>query len=337
MLDEKVVRKLGETVDRLITTDMLARGVIGSIYKNARKHLPEDPLTYRAAEELTRSIDNGDTVFITTGCTYPGLNAGETDGPIGAASLARALCISLGAKPIIVVEKMYENMMLHTLRGIGLNVLPFKSAQRYERVATIIEFPKGNEKERSKELIEEFDPKAIISIERIGKNRKGVYHNMSGFDISECTAEIDVLIEEAKNQKILTVGIGDGGNEVGMGEIVETVRREVPYGECCQCPCRGGIACITETEILVPASVSNWGAHGISAVLAGKNENMDILHDSTYELRAIRECVDAGGVGMDGSPYPGPFCDDLPDTIHAQMVEFLRYSVKGALTRRYEG
>lgn len=337
MLDKEIVRKLGETIDRLITTDILARGAIGCIYQSARKDSNDEPLTFKAAEGLSNVIEKGDTVFITTGCTYPDLNVGETDGPIGTASLARALCISLGAKPIIIVEKMYENMMLHTLRGIGLNVLPFESAQKYERVATIVEFPKGKEKERSKELIEEFKPKAVISIERIGKNRKGIYHNMAGLDISECTAEIDVLIEEAKNQKILTVGIGDGGNEIGMGKVIKTVRKEVAYGERCQCPCKGGIACVTETDILVAASVSNWGAHGIAAVLAGKNKNMDILHDRAYEIRAMRECVDAGGVGMNGSPYPGLFCDDLPDTLHAQLVEFLRYSVKGALTRKYKG
>jgi len=337
MLDEEIVRKLGETVDRLITTDILARGAIGHIYDEARKDLDGDPLTFRAAEELSTAIEKGDTVFISTGCTYPGLAGGESDGPIGAASLARALCISLGAKPIIVVEKMHETMMFHTLKGIGLNVLPFENAQMYERVATIVEFPRGNEKERSKELIEEFDPKAVISIERIGRNRKGVYHNMTGFDISECTAEIDELIEEARRQKILTVGIGDGGNEVGMGNVVKMVREGVAYGDRCQCPCKGGIACVTKTDVLLAASVSNWGAHGIAAVLAGKHENIDILHDSMYELRAFRECIDNGGVGMDGAVYPGPFCDDLPDTVHAHLVEFLRYSVRGALTRRYEG
>jgi hypothetical protein len=337
MLNKKILKKLGETVDRLVTTDILARGAIGCIYDSARKELNDEPLTFTAAEELSEHVDEGDSVFITTGCTYPGLGAGETDGPLGAASLARALCISRGAKPIIVVEPIHEEMMLHTLRGIGLNVLPFADAQRYERVATIVEFPRGDEKNRSTELIEKFSPSAVISIERIGRNSQGVYHNMTGRDISECTAEIDDLIEQAKDTGILTLGIGDGGNEVGMGKVVETVRKEVAYGDRCQCPCEGGIACVTETDILVAASVSNWGAHGIAAVLAGKYENTDVLHTGADEMRAMRECVDAGGVGMDGSPYPAPFCDDLPDTIHAQLVEFLRYSVRGALMRKYEG
>ncbi len=335
MLDEKTEKKLGDTVDKLITTDILARGAITSIYKSARKN--GDPLTFKAAEKLSDTLDEDDTVFITTGCTYPGLGAGETDGPIGAASLARALCISFGVKPIIVVENVHMNMMLHTLRGIGLNVLSFENAQKYERVATITEFSKGNEKKQSEELIEKFNPSAVISIERIGKNKEGVYHNMTGRDISESTAEIDELIEVAKTHNILTMGIGDGGNEVGMGNVVDTVRKEVAYGNRCQCPCKGGIACTTKTDVLVAASVSNWGAYGIAAVLAGKKENMEILHTGDYEMRAIRECVDAGGVGMNGSPYPGPFCDDLPDTVHAQMVEFLRYSVKGALRRKYKG
>jgi hypothetical protein len=60
---------------------------------------------------------------------------------------------------------------------------------------------------------------------------RGTYHNMFGQDYSEGRARIDYLVEEAGERRILTIGIGDGGNEIGMGAIAEAVRKHVPHGE----------------------------------------------------------------------------------------------------------
>jgi thiamine pyrophosphate-dependent acetolactate synthase large subunit-like protein len=67
---------------------------------------------------------------------------------------------------------------------------------------------------------------------------------------------------------VLTVGIGDGGNEIGMGNIYDTVRKVVPYGDQCKCPAKCGIADSTLVDVTVVATVSNWGAYGIEACLA---------------------------------------------------------------------
>ena len=51
----------------------------------------------------------------------------------------------------------------------------------------------------------------------------------------------------------VTIGIGDGGNEIGMGKIPhETIVKNIPNGDL--------IHCRVPTDHLIVAGVSNWGA-----------------------------------------------------------------------------
>lgn len=70
------------------------------------------------------------------------------------------------------------------------------------------------------------------------------------------------LFEAARQRGVLTIGVGDPGNEIGMGAIADTVKRLLPYGAECQCSCAGGVADATEVDVVVPGTCSNWGAYG---------------------------------------------------------------------------
>lgn len=67
----------------------------------------------------------------------------------------------------------------------------------------------------------------LFCIEKAGFNAKGIYHNMRGHDYSAGRARIDYLVFEAQKRQILTVGIGDGGNEIGMGCVLDAVKKHV--------------------------------------------------------------------------------------------------------------
>jgi hypothetical protein len=54
-----------------------------------------------------------------------------------------------------------------------------------------------------------------------------------------------------------STGIGDGGNEAGMGKVLAAVRAHVPRGAL--------IACATPADALVAVGVSNWGAWAVIA------------------------------------------------------------------------
>jgi len=94
--------------------------------------------------------------------------------------------------------------------------------------------------EEAKKLLDELNPSAIMSIEKAGCNIRGEYHTMIGVNVTKLHAKAEYIIEEARKRGIITIGIGDGGNEIGMNVIEDYVRRYVPYGDKCQCPCGGG-------------------------------------------------------------------------------------------------
>ena len=118
-----LIASIAESVDRVITTDY-GYGVIHELNEAARR-LYGKPPALLAAERLRERVHPGDAVIIATGCTYPGfeLVVGEPDGPMGAASLARALALGLHAKPVVMTEECLVEGVRAAMRGTGLNLL----------------------------------------------------------------------------------------------------------------------------------------------------------------------------------------------------------------------
>src|SRR5258708_2138569 len=100
---------VGDSIDRAVSMERrfgagLPRGVTYPLYEAARTK-QKKPLTWLAAKLLKDKVKPGQHGFVVTGAgTAPGLPQGETDGPPGAAAIARAIEIGLGAKPILISE-----------------------------------------------------------------------------------------------------------------------------------------------------------------------------------------------------------------------------------------
>jgi hypothetical protein len=156
---------------------------------------------------------------------------------------------------------------------------------------------------------------------------------MKGINYSKDRARMDYLFIESHSRGIPTIGIGDGGNEIGMGVVKEAVRQSIPYGKECQCPCKGGIACVTQTDILVTTTVSNWGCYGIVSALAIKLRNPQILHNGNREKALIYKSIDAGFVdGVTGMAEPT--VDGMSSDIHSGIVEILRFMALREIERQ---
>lgn len=56
-----------------------------------------------------------------------------------------------------------------------------------------------------------------------------------------------------------STGIGDGGNECGMGKVVDAVRAHIPRGDT--------IACVVPADNLLAVGVSNWGGWALAAAV----------------------------------------------------------------------
>ena len=107
--------------------------------------------------------------------------------------------------------------------------------------------------------------------------------------------------------------------------------REIqPFGKDCGCPCHGGVGTVTECDVLVFAAVSNWGAYGIAAALAGHLGDREVLHDEATELRIVLGSV-AGGA-MDGA-YSRliPYVDGTSDRVQASLITILHQIVENGL------
>ena len=190
-------------------------------------------------------------IFLLTGFYVNGV--AETDGPPGAYFMARSLKV-LGFRPIIISDAYCKHY--------------FENDKTIE--AIIVDENAQIKINYYKELLEKFNPVALISIERCGRNSSNQYCNMRREDISEYTARLDELFLLRKG-KSLTIGIGDGGNEIGMGGLRKVIICELNRNRKDE---EKILPSIIPADYLVTATVSNWGAYGVIGylqILSGKN------------------------------------------------------------------
>ncbi len=192
----------------------------------------------RAAKHLR---DATGTVIIATG--FPVSGTFETDGPVGAIALYQTL-ESLGARPYIACGSLLAQALVARYRVIELTA-------RSRETAFI---------EATKQL-STLRPQAIVAIERPGIAADGCYYNMRGEDITADCVYFDPFISQANCP---TIAIGDGGNEIGMGNIAKTLAH---------INIKASVTCCNE---LLVADVSNWGAYGLIAFL-GLWSQQDLL------------------------------------------------------------
>jgi hypothetical protein len=337
------IAQVAEAVDTLVSSDVSVRGIVRDLYVAAREVIKK-PLSLAAAETLRSAVQApGEVVVISTGATCqrigvdPGI--GETDGPAGAVVLARALGRGLRAVPLLLTEATQVESLKRVARGAGLTATdPAGATQQattfaYNASVVVQAFPDGDDAARveATRLLRDVRPKAIVTIERSGMNEVGVYHNSAGRDTSQLKARVDYLVEAAARAGVPTIGIGDAGTEIGMGLIADAVRRHTKFGSKCACPCGRGLVPSTKTDVVVLATVSNWGAYGICALLAVLLDDPSLLHTPAMEHRIIAASADAGY--LDGTGYTDVSVDGLPGDVHAAMVRLLRSIIEQPFVR----
>lgn len=184
----------------------------------------------RAAKKL-KNIKG--TVLIGTG--FPVLNTFETDGPVGSLILYKALQ-KLGAHPILVCGTPMANVL-----QTDYNVYVISVGQLHL-----------GEVEASRALAH-LSPEVVISIEHPGLAENNRYHNMRGEDITDKATCFDYFLRQARCP---TIAIGDGGNEIGMGNVKSALEA------------LDIIPSVTKCDELIISDVSNWGVYGILAFLS---------------------------------------------------------------------
>ena len=331
MCEEKYY-KIGEVLDKIMTTDVNLRGSIDCLYKAARENAGM-PLSLDMAKKIEGILKPKDTVIFTSGWmdqpeAAPGF--AETDGPIGTVALAKALRLIFKVKCIIFTDEETVEPFKKVAQAGGFHCVdPTDLEESINRnkllTISILPFPKEKEKAKTfaNEVLELYKPVCCISIERGGMNEAGKIHSMSGTDTSLTQAKIDYLFKLAYENNIPTFGIGDGGNEIGMANIRDTIIENVLYGDKCRCGCGFGIAPVNEVTSLLTATVSNWGCYAVVDMLAVLTDNIKYLYESDSDERLIKNAADNGfhDAMTGGVEYS---VDGLPLAIHSSIVKLMR-------------
>jgi hypothetical protein len=329
-----------DDIQRIIETDIGQRGLRADPADNLLTACPDDfSLACRSIANTANAAVGIVTGFFIANATPP---AAETDGPLGAIFLARALA-SLGI-PVALFTDHWCRQALAVgideagLKEVSLDVLPMQCPdwiQYLERTAQHL-----NTRFTHLIALERVGPSHTIAslqtqpgstiddVERfkieVPAERQNRCHTMRGRDNSNETAPVHLMFEACREQRWLTtIGIGDGGNEIGMGKIPwNTIRHNIPNG--------GLIACRVATDYLVVSGISNWGAYGLATgigVLRGQlpSDLFDIERE-----RAILQAMISKGPLVDGvSGQPTLSVDGIPFARYIAPLQEKAAGLKG--------
>lgn len=283
----------------------------------------------------------GESVGIVTGFFIPAAAtpSAETDGPPGAALLAAALA-QLGMQSYLITDercrsavgaagKAYgigDDRILTAphrcgdwsreffTNGVGRNLTHLIAVERVGPSHTLESL---QAQIRSGEApLEKF----TNSVPEEERNR---CHNMRGAIIDEFTADLHRLFDDLPRYQPVarTIGIGDGGNEIGMGKLPwEVLTEHLPGATAPLIPCR------VATDWNILAGTSNWGAFALAAatlLLAGQAEKL-ARWNSAHQQQVLETMI-AEGPAVDGvTRLPEATVDGLPLLTYLQPWQGIR-------------
>ena len=209
------------------------------------------------------ALDHPGRVLIATGFFVLHAGNSDTDGAMGAVVLAHALR-ALGND----VRYVTDGPNVEVLRGME------------DGSTEVVDFPWG-ERDASRavarRLLNDLRPALLLAVERPGFAQGERYLNYRGMDITLAMSKLDFLFEGFPT----SIGIGDGGNEIGMGGLArELVLEEVtPY------------PALTKTAKTIVASTSLWGVYGLVTALSLLTDR-DLLPTAQMQEHLLRKCVE---------------------------------------------
>lgn len=345
---DQVLVGFGDVIDRIVCTTVGSTSVMRrgrdndkpmnryqwmKVYDDTREKYGR-PLTLLAAEKLMEVVGESDYVFIVS-------NSFEMDGPPGAAAMARAVIVGMDAIPVILTnyepDTKQERCMPATCIGAQLNPV-YKREELSRRYTVLIhKWPNMSVSEaieESKRILDEYNPKAIVTVEAVSHNKVFVRHGAMGGarkpgDPEEKVNRWNQLLDVANERGILTIATGDNGNECGFGTIEDICKEHHSSCAMCACPCGEGIVSAAKADIVIPGQSSNWAAYGIEACMAFILGNPEVMHDEYTENQILLGCA-LEGIPDGASTAVTPTTDGSSHKAGIYTVGQLRETVKMA-------
>jgi hypothetical protein len=277
----------------LIQEDVNGRGLATEPDANLINACPDDFAA--ACQSVAETPDAGLSIVTGFYIAHAEPPCGETDGPLGAVFLARALA-PLGVRVALQTDFFCERALQAGLEACGL-----------DQSVAVLGLPPLNhpwevwlELDWRKSCVPSAGLTHLIALERVGPSYNGPCYSMRGVDITASMCPAQLVFENAgQPPRVTTIGVGDGGNEIGMGKVPrDVIARNIPNG--------GLIACRVPTDYLIVAGVSNWGAYALAAGVALlRGAKLDpSLFDEERERELLRVMVENGPLvdGVTGKP-----------------------------------
>ncbi|WP_454764099.1 LWXIA domain-containing protein [Cupriavidus campinensis] len=262
------------------------------------------------AQRAAASLESGENVMLLTGFSVD-KGMPETDGPPGTAELGRALRLR-GKQVTYVVDSANKPILEAILREMGEPLDNIK----------VFDVPVGDAKAPARALLDAIRPDRVMAIELPSRSVDGTKNNMRGLVIDGFNPAIDeILLQANAREGVETLGVGDGGNEVGMGGLkglIPLAKNGKP------------MAAEVTADHVVTASVSNWAAYGVAALMLKRGNMIDRFQSPGELRRVLQAAADAGAV--DGvSRERVPTVDGFSTDVHAAIIQLYRHAATGEL------
>lgn len=304
-------------------------------------------------------VERGHNVAIVTGFAIP-TAAGplpETDGPPGAVLLAD-VCRRLGMRVRLVTDELAHNAVTVAARQIGMQAedvaccpLDRAAAQRWcddflsrsPDLTHLIAIERPGPNHTAESILATAGPAACEEYcALVAPGDRDCCHNMRGENIDRHTAPLHRLFEGVDVRRYAgakertggwgrseaqppagphTIGIGDGGNEIGMGWFPwATLHPLIAGGQ------GKRIACRIATDWAILSGTSNWGGFALGAVVALLQRRPDLIETWTAERhRTVLETLVEQGPAVDGvTRERTATVDGLPFLTYIQPWERIR-------------
>ncbi len=304
-----------ENIDRLITVEIRRPGVVrgfkSALYDVVRAQ-SQVPLVLAAARVLDRPAAQ---IGIVTGAAVPDhMPVGENDGPFGSVVLASAL------------ERINHRVTIFTDPEC---MRPIQALCNRVHLKAGLVALRNADMAQQEEAARQMD--ILIAVERLGGNVNGVLYGMTGISRDPFRCNVDHLFRTHLALGRDSVGIGDGGNEIGFGAFRAALAEKLPQiNQADKTPCHGGVFSTVPTTVTVVGSTSNLGSYGVSAALAFLRRDLALCHtpeeeEALHYVGVGLGLADGGGGGIIAA------CDGIPAVANAAMVLLLRTIIERAL------
>lgn len=285
-----------------------------------------------AARDLAKHAQK---VAIVTGFFIPHAQppSAETDGPPGSLLLAHCLQ-ALGIDAIVITDAPCADAVRAAAGGIHFEadrvlVAPlaaetwcdeFRTSNLARGLTHMISIERVGPSHTAESVAAQRAEVVPDFLNEVATEHHNRCHNMRGVCVDPHTAPLHLLFERlaSSHPDARTIGIGDGGNEIGMGAIPwAELRRRLSGEQAGRVPCR--IAC----DFNVVAGTSNWGAMALAASVCLLRDRLDVLQPWTRERHhEWLEYLVSNGPAVDGvTGRREPTVDGLPFLTYIQPWE----------------